>query len=41
MDRRRTVEALGLAPAGVDDVLRALKSEMETGMVQPITPVQS
>lgn len=38
MDRRRTVDVLDLAPAGVDDVLRALKAEMETGTVQPITP---
>jgi dTDP-4-dehydrorhamnose reductase len=41
MDRSRTVATLGLAPAGVDDVLRALKAEMETGTVQPITPAQA
>lgn len=38
MDRRRTAATLGLSPAGVDDVLRALKAEWETGRVQPITP---
>lgn len=38
MDRSRTAATLGLSPAGVDDVLRALKAELETGRVQPITP---
>ena len=38
MKRERTVATLGLSPAGVDDVLRALKAELETGRVQPITP---
>lgn len=39
MDRTRTAQGLELAPAGVDDVLMALKAEMETGQVRPMTPV--